>query len=107
SPSLQGVMRCWLTARHSFRAEAATVLALYALYELSRGFVVGNTAEARRHALDVVAIERWPHLLLEADVQRAARLIPGLEGLLGVAYLTLHLTVTIGVLLWLHQRRPA
>jgi hypothetical protein len=27
--------------------------------------------------------------------------------LLGVAYLTLHLAVTAGVLLWLHQRRPA
>ena len=83
------------------------MLALYGLYELSRGFVVGDAAEARRHALEVVAIERWPHVLLEADVQHAARVIPGLEGLLGVAYLTLHLTVTVAVLLWFHQRRPA
>ena len=83
------------------------MLALYGLYELSRGFVVGDAAEARRHALEVVAIERRPHVLLEADVQHAARVIPGLEGLLGVAYLTLHLTVTVAVLLWFHQRRPA
>src|SRR5436189_124034 len=94
-------------ARRTRSAVAAIALVLYGLYELSRGFVVSDTAEARRHALEVVAIERWPHVLLEADVQHAARLIPGLEGLLGVAYLTLHLTVTIAVLLWFHQRRPA
>jgi len=99
-------LRVWLAERHSFPAEAATVLALYGVYELTRGFVVGDTAEARRHALQVAAIERWPHLLLEADVQHAARLIPGLEGLLGVAYLTLHLATTVAVLLWLHERRP-
>jgi hypothetical protein len=100
-------LRGWISARHSFRTEAATVLALYVAYELSRGFVVGDSAEAHRHALEVAAIERWPHLLVEVDVQHAARVIPGLPGLLGVAYLTLHLTVTIAVLLWLHQRRPA
>src|SRR5262245_24226495 len=100
-------LRNWLSSRHSFRAEATVVLALYGLYELSRGFVVGDRAEAHRHALQVAAIERWPHLLVEADVQRVAHLIPGLVGVLGVAYLTLHLTVTVGVLLWLHQRRPA
>jgi PAP2 superfamily len=99
--------RVWLAERHSFPAEAATVLALYGIYELTRGFVVGDTTEARRHALEVAAIERWPHLLFEANVQHAARLIPGLEGVLGVAYLTLHLAVTVAVLLWLHQRRPA
>jgi hypothetical protein len=32
---------------------------------------------------------------------------PGSRSLLGAAYLTLHLTVTIAVLLWLHRRRPA
>jgi hypothetical protein len=100
-------MRTWLATRHSFRTEAALVLALYGAYELSRAFVAGNAAEAHRHALQVAAIERWPHLLLEADVQHAARLIPGLEGLLDVSYLTLHLTVTIAVLLWLHRRHPA
>jgi hypothetical protein len=40
-------------------------------------------------------------------VQRGAHALPGLTGLLGVAYLTLHLAVTAAVLIWLHQRRPA
>src|SRR5207247_1244374 len=46
------------------------------------------------------------HLFVEADVQRAVRTLPGLTSLFGVAYLTLHLAVTAGVLLWLHRRRP-
>jgi hypothetical protein len=83
------------------------VLALYGVYELARGLVVGDTHEADRHARRLVALERPLHLLFEANVQRAAHALPGLTSLLGVAYLTLHLAVTAAVLLWLHQRRPA
>ncbi len=97
----------WLSVRHSLRSEAVVVLALYALYELARGLVVGNTAEADRHAHRLVAFERWLHLFLEANVQHAALALPGLTSLLGIAYLTLHLAVTAGVLLWLHRRQPA
>ena len=52
-------------------------------------------------------LERLLHLFVEGRVQHAADALPGLAGLLGVAYLTLHLAVTAVVLLWLHQRRPA
>ena len=102
-----GRLRGWLSVRHSLRSEAIVVLALYGLYELTRGLVVGDADEAAAHANRLVALERSVHLLLEANVQRTAHTLPGLTGLLGVAYLTLHLTVTAGVLLWLHQRRPA
>jgi hypothetical protein len=97
----------WLSVRHSLRAEAVVVVALYGLYELTRGLVVGDADAAAAHADRLVALERSLHLLFEANVQRAAHALPGLTGLLGVAYLTLHLAVTVGVLLWLHQRRPA
>src|SRR5919198_1430615 len=60
-----GRLRGWLSVRHSLRSEVLVVLALYGLYELARGLVVGD------------------------------------------ASLTLHFAVTAGVLLWLHQRRPA
>jgi hypothetical protein len=102
-----GQMRSWLSRRHSLRAEALLVLGLYGLYELTRGLVVGNTAEAEHHARRLVALERSMHVFDEANVQHAAHALPGLIGVLGTAYLTLHLTVTVGVLLWLHQRRPA
>jgi hypothetical protein len=40
-------------------------------------------------------------------VQRPAHALPALTGLLGVAHLSLHLAVTAGTLLWLHQSRPS
>jgi PAP2 superfamily len=101
-----GRLRTSLSQRHSLRGEAAMVLALYGLYELARGLVVGDTAEADRHAHDLVSLERSLHLFMEGNVQHASQALPGLIGLLGAAYLSLHLAVTVGVLLWLHQRRP-
>jgi hypothetical protein len=101
-----GGLRNWLSVRHSLRSEAAAVLGMYGLYELARGLVVGDTGEADRHAHRLVALERSLHLFREANVQHATHALPGLTSLLGTAYLTLHLAVTAGVLLWLHQRRP-
>jgi PAP2 superfamily len=101
-----GRLRGWLSVRHSLGIEAALVVTLYGVYELARGLVVGNTKAADRHADQLVALERSLHLFAEGKVQHAADALPGLAGLLGVAYLTLHLAVTAGVLLWLHQRRP-
>jgi len=100
-------LRLWLSTRHRLRSEAAAVLILYGFYELARGLVVSDAREADHHAREVVTLERWLHLFLEANVQHAARALPGLTSLLDSAYLTLHLAVTAGVLLWLHQRRPA
>jgi hypothetical protein len=62
----------WLSVRHALRTEAAAVLTLYGLYELARGLVVGNAAEAHDHAHRLVALERSLDLFLEANVQRAA-----------------------------------
>jgi hypothetical protein len=99
--------RDWLAARHSLYVEVAAVLGLYGTYELARGLAMGNEAEADRHARSVAAIERSTHMFFESDVQRVVHTVPGAIGVLGAAYLTLHLTVTLGVLLWLHRRRPA
>ena len=93
--------------RHPLPVEAALVLLLYALYETSRGLVGGDPSVASRHAQDIVSVERGLHVFVEGDVQDAARTVPGLIGTLGILYLTLHLAVTGGYLLWLHRRRPA
>ena len=108
SPSMRTVGRLGarLSVRHSLRMEAAGALTLYGLYELARGLVGTDTAQADAHAHRLVALERSLHLFVEANVQRAVQTLPGLTSLLGVAYLTLHLAVTGGVLLWLHRRRP-
>ena len=97
----------WIAERHSLGVEALGVLALYGLYEATRGLIVGDRASAVRHAHDVASLERSLHVFVEGRVQDAARGLPGLIGTLGTLYLTLHLTVTAAYLLWLHRRRPA
>src|SRR5437016_4992966 len=105
-PRSFGLLGSWLSVRHSLRIEAAGALTVYGLYELGRGLVVSDSAQADAHAHRLVALERSLHLFVESNVQRAVQTLPGVTSLLGVAYLTLHLTVTAGVLLWLHRRRP-
>jgi len=102
-----GRLERWLSTRHGLPIEAAGVLLLYGLYELARGLVVSDVGKAEDNARNVVAFERWLHLFDEADVQHAAHALPGLASILGTAYLTLHLPVTVAVLLWFHRRRPA
>jgi hypothetical protein len=99
--------RGWLSTRHSLPIEMAMVIGVYAAYEATRGLVAGDAHVALRHAHDVVSLERSLHVFVEGHVQRAAQAVPGLIGTLGFAYLTLHLTVTGALLLWLHRRRPA
>src|SRR6267142_7052854 len=99
--------RGWLSMRHSLPIELAMVFGVYAAYEATRGLVAGNAHVALRHAQDVVSLERSLHVFVEGHVQHAAQAVPGLIGTLGFAYLTLHLTVTGALLLWLHRRRPA
>ena len=102
-----GRLGSWLSVRHSLHAKAALVLTLYGLYELARGMVVGNAAEAVRHARQLVTLERSTGLFIEERMQDATHAFPGLIDLLGISYLTFHLAVTVVVLLWLHRRRPA
>jgi hypothetical protein len=96
----------WLCRRHNLAAEAALVVALYALYETSRGLVAQDPPEAEQHARLIVSLERSLHVFVEGRVQSAAHALPGLIGALGFFYLTLHLAVTGACLLWLHRRRP-
>jgi hypothetical protein len=97
----------WLSRRHSLPIELAMVLGLYGVYEATRGLVAGDAHVALRHAQEVISFERSLHIFVEAPVQHALLGVPGLIGTLGFAYLTLHLSLTGGLWLWLHRRRPA
>lgn len=99
-------LRGWLSTRHSLPIELALILGVYAVYEGTRGLVAGDQRVALHHAQDVISLERSLHLFVEGPVQHAALTIPGVIGTLDFAYLTLHLSVTGGLLLWLHRRRP-
>jgi hypothetical protein len=96
-------LRRWISAMHSPRTESA----IYATYEAARGMVANTGGLALHHAHEIVALERTLHLFIEPSVQRLARSAPGLLATLSTAYLTLHLVVTIVVLVWLYYRRPA
>jgi PAP2 superfamily len=100
-----GIAR-WLSVRHSLAVEAVSVLLLYATYEAARGLVASNRRVAIEHAHTVASLERKLGLFVEPNVQHAISDVPLMLTLLGSAYLTLHLSVTAGVLVWLHQRRP-
>jgi hypothetical protein len=95
-----------LSARHSLRVESAAVLTFYAAYEASRGLVVGDRPTALRNARAIASLEQRLHVFIEPTVQHAVRAVPDLAALLGGSYLTLHLSITAAVLLWLHRRRP-
>lgn len=106
-PDRRRSIRGWLAERHSLAVELAAVVVLYGFYETSRGLAAGDSATAERHARAIASLERSLHVFTEAQVQVAARAVPGLLGTLGVLYLTLHLSVTGVYLLWLHRRRPS
>ena len=92
--------------RGSWRAEATGAVAVYGIYEICRGVFAGDAPAAIRHARDVATLERSVHLFIERDLQRWAHSIGGMLGLFGGLYLTLHLAVTGGYLLWLYRHRP-
>jgi hypothetical protein len=96
----------WTTTRYPLAVEVAIVATLYATYEATRGLVASDGRLARAHAADVASLERRLQLFHEHAVQHAAEQVPGLVGILGGAYLTLHLVITCAVFLWLYRRRP-
>lgn len=97
--------RSLLARPHSGAAEVAALFALYGAYELVRGFGDVSLAVARRHAADIVALERWLGIYGERGFQELASRVPGLPAALGVAYVALHVVVTTGVLVWVHRHR--
>jgi hypothetical protein len=84
--------------------EAGVIAGIYLISELSRGIAAGGAETAERHAAHVVHLERHLHLFAEPSIQRAVHHVALLPGLLGYAYLTLHLAATGAVLLWVYRR---
>jgi PAP2 superfamily len=91
---------------HRPLVEIAGVFALYVIYELSRGFVLGEAGVAYGHAQQVIRLEGHLHLLVEGTMQHNFAVIPGLLSGLSFFYVGAHLTVTIAILVWLYRRKP-
>jgi hypothetical protein len=89
---------------HSGKAELALAAALYALYELVRGFGSTTLASARAHTDEIVALEQYLGVFVEQSVQRAVDALPAVPTLLGWAYMSLHLCATTAMLVWVYLR---
>jgi hypothetical protein len=64
SPGLRTIGRlgCWPSVRHSLRVEAAGAVTVYGLYQVARGLVGADAAEADAHA------HRLLHLAVTAEL---------------------------------------
>ena len=99
-------LRRSISRRYPGSIELGLAVALYAIYEVVRGFGSTNLPSARAHTDDIVALERSLHLFVERSVQDAAHAVPGLPALLGFLYLSLHLVGTSLALVWVYRKRP-
>jgi hypothetical protein len=100
-PSVQRMKSALRT--HSGIKELALVVALYALYELVRGFGSTSLTAARSHAADIVALERHLGVFVERAVQQGVEQLPVVPMLLGFAYMSLHFGATAAALVWVHR----
>jgi PAP2 superfamily len=99
-------LRRSISRRYPGSIELGLAVALYAIYEVVRGFGSTNLPSARAHTDDIVALERSLHLFVERPVQDAAHAVPGLPALLGFLYLSLHLVGTSLALIWVYRKHP-
>ena len=96
-------LRNALAQPHRGALELVGLAGLYGVYELIRGFGSTSLEAARRHAADVVALELHVHVSGERALQSWVQHVPALPGLLGLAYVTLHLAATAATLTWIHR----
>jgi hypothetical protein len=78
----------------------------YWLYSLIRNAASGHEIAALRRAERILELERALHLDLELAINRAADRVGWLIVGMNYYYATLHIVVTIGVLVWLYRFHP-
>jgi hypothetical protein len=88
---------------HRGSIEVATLLALYAVYEVVRGQGHATVAAAREHTHWIVDLERSLHVFGERAVQHAVDAVPAVPTLLGIAYIVLHFVGTTTFLVWVYR----
>jgi hypothetical protein len=81
------------------------MLACYALYDLSRGLVVGREATAMANGLFFLNLEKAMHIYIEPWVQSHVSSIPGAMGFMVWAYGALHLPLIMGIMVWVFTQR--
>jgi hypothetical protein len=86
--------------------ELVLVAVGYWLYSLIRNAASGHEIAALRRAERILDVERALHLDVELAINRAADRVDWLIVGMNYYYATLHIVVTIGVLVWLYRFHP-
>ncbi len=103
-PRWLAAARLFVNRRHRVLVEAAMLVLVYEIYNLSRGLVSAGRAVAVAHAHELVTLERWLRVDFERSVQRAVERVPGLVDVFDFEYATLHLIAAVAVLIWLYRK---
>lgn len=105
-PLARGRDREWLQRYKRFAWQLAAVLGLEQAYEFTRGQIPHETDVALINAYRVLDLE-WSHgFFVESRIERFFLQFGLVMNAIDVFYIVCHVTVTIGVLVWLYTRRP-
>ncbi len=96
----------WLERYKRFAWQLAGVLGLEQAYEFTRGQIPHETDIALINSYRVLDLE-WSHgFFVESRIERFFLQFGFFMNAIDVFYIACHVTVTIGVLVWLYTRRP-
>jgi hypothetical protein len=98
------LLRC-VSAAHSWRAEVAAAIGLYAVYELVRSLGGEAWGAAQMHTEQIVRLEQLLGVYWERPLQDVSLALPGAGTFLGIAYIGLHVLGTTAFLVWVYRRR--
>ncbi|HST64546.1 MAG TPA: phosphatase PAP2 family protein [Mycobacteriales bacterium] len=92
--------------RANLLVELVVVLVLVKVYDWVRSLEATRSGPARRHAEDVLAVERWLHLDVELSATHWLAAHQPVSLVAAWWYQLAHLSVTLSVLAWCWWRRP-
>lgn len=96
----------WLERYKRFAWQLAGVLGLEQAYEFTRGQIPHETDIALINSYRVLDLE-WSHgFFVESRIERFFLQFGFFMNAIDVFYIACHVTVTLGVLVWLYTRRP-
>ncbi len=88
-----------------WRVEVLLFLGMLLVYQLSRAVVIGNPADAMKHAFEVINLEKTVGIFFEGHVQSAVLEHLHITQALNQFYIWAHLPLTAAFFIWLYRRR--
>ena len=92
--------------RHGWIAELLAGVVIYLVYDWLRDQVTGVTADAYRHAIQIVDAEKFLGLYHEYSIQQAFLGVDWFMSFWNIWYGTIHFVMPVVVLVWLYRKLP-